>query len=122
MRSTLGNINLFVRDTAQAKRFYTEALGLTEVPDRSAPPAFFLLNAGGCTLTLQDASAPGAAFDVGTSIELGFAVDDVDAAQATLREWGVEVGEVQQMGWGGGFDARDPEGHRLTIYKRRDAS
>ncbi len=122
MPSTLANINLFMRDIEQAKRFYTEALDLAEVPDRSAPPAFFLLDGGGCTLTLQNAAAPGAAFDVGTSVELGFAMDDVDAVRVALQAWGVTVSEVQQMGWGGGFDAHDPDGHRLTIYRMRDAT
>lgn len=117
----LGNINLFVRDIAQARRFYTEALGLTEMPERSAPPSFALLDAGGCTITLQDAAATGAIFGSSDSVELGFAVADVEAAGAALRAWGVEVSAVQQMGWGSGLDARDPDGYRLTVYRMREA-
>ncbi|MBK9940925.1 MAG: VOC family protein [Kouleothrix sp.] len=117
MATVLGNVNLFVRDVERARRFYAEALGLDEDADRSAPPGFVLLQAGGCTLTLQDATAPGAVFGADAGIELGFAVDDVAAARERLAQWGGVAGEVQQMGWGGGFDAADPDGHRLTIYR-----
>lgn len=115
----LGNINLFVRDMERARQFYVDVLGLVERAERSAPPGFRLLDAGGCTLTLQDATAPGAAFGPATSIELGFAVDDVEAIRQRLLAWGGSPSEVQQMGWGGGFDAVDPEGNRLTIYRMR---
>ncbi|MCU0490073.1 MAG: VOC family protein [Chloroflexaceae bacterium] len=117
MAIRLGNINLFVQDIERARRFYVEALGLVEDSARSQPPGFYLLLAGGCTLTLQDASAPGAFAGSAESIEIGFAVDDVAAARQQVAAWGASVSDVQQMGWGGGFDARDPDGHRLTVYR-----
>ena len=117
MPTALGNINLFVRDIARSKQFYTTILGLRELVERSAAPSFYLLDAGGCTLTLQDSSTPGAAFEVGSSVELGFAVEDVEAVRSAMQAWGADVSEVQQMGWGGGFDGHDPDGHRLTIYR-----
>lgn len=117
MSIRLENVNLFVRDIAQARRFYVEALGLEEDQERSAPPGFVLLRAGSCTLTLQDGSAPGADFSPAASVELGFAVDDVEAARERLLAWGGQVSPVQRMGWGSGFDAADLEGHRLTIYR-----
>ena len=117
--SRLGNINLFVRDVARAKQFYVQALGLVEDQERSAPPGFALLQAGNCTITLQDATAPGAKFGSADSIELGFEVEDVEAACQRLQAMGAQVSDVQQMGWGGGFDALDLDGHRLTIYKMR---
>lgn len=119
MSVQLGNLNLFARDIEKTRRFYIEALGLQEITERSHPPTFFLLSVGNCTLTLQDASSPGAGFESGTNLEIGFAVEDVDAVRETLRLFGAEVSEVQQMGWGGGFDARDPDGRRLTIFKMR---
>ena len=115
----LGNINLFVRDIERARRFYTQVLGLTENTERSAPPSFYLLEAGDVTLTLQDAATPEADFNGGTSLELGFALDDVEAAAERLRAFGVETGGVQQMGWGTALDARDPDGHRITLYRYR---
>lgn len=119
MATRLGNVNVFVHDIEQAKRFYVEGIGLVEDKERSQPPAFVLLQAGECTLTLQDASAPGAVIEASRGIELGFAVEDVEAVQARLANWGATVSEIQQMGWGGGFDAADPDGHRLTIYRMR---
>ena len=119
MATTLGNINLFVRDIEEAKRFYIEGIGLVEDEERSHPPSFVILQAGACTLTLQDASAPNAALEPSRGIELGFAVEDVEGMRARLANWGSTVSEVQHMGWGTGFDAVDPEGHRLTIYRMR---
>jgi predicted enzyme related to lactoylglutathione lyase len=120
MATTLGNINLFVSDIERTRRFYLDVVGLAEDEERSHAPSFYLLDAGGCTITLQDRSAPGAAFDSGNSIELGFAVDDLEGTRSHLQAWGARVSEIQQMGWGRGFDAVDPDGHRLTFYRMRD--
>ncbi len=117
---SLGNINLFVRDVAAAKRFYKDVMSLLEDEARSQPPSFALFKAGGCSLTLQDGTVQGAALGEAASVELGFVTDDVDAVRQRLLAAGAEVGEVQQMGWGGGFDARDLNGHRLTVYKTRE--
>lgn len=119
MQITLSNVNLYVRNMERAKQFYTDVLGLVEDSQRSFLPTFILFNAGGCTLTLQDSSAPGAVFGKADSIELGFAVDDVEAVRSRLQAQGITVTEIQQMGWGSGFDTVDPEGHRLTIYRMR---
>lgn len=115
----LGNINLFVRDIERARRFYAEVIGLSEDTERSAAPSFYLLNAGEATITLQDGATPGADFGVGTSVELGFAVENVEAAAEKLRAFGAEMGATQQMGWGTAIDARDPDGHRITLYTMR---
>lgn len=120
MQTTLGNINLYVQDIERTRQFYTEIMGLVENKERSFPPTFILLEAGGCTLTLQDASAPGAVIEKSDSVELGFVVEDVEAVREQLKKRGIEVSNVQEMGWGGGFDAIDPDGHRLTIYRMRD--
>ncbi|MCB0076976.1 MAG: VOC family protein [Anaerolineales bacterium] len=117
MSTVLGNVNLFVQDLEAAKRFYVEGLGLQADEERSHPPSFVLLRAGHCTLTLQDATPPGAAFGPAASVELGFAVEDVAALHRRLADYGATVSDLQQMGWGGGFDATDQEGHRLTIYR-----
>ena len=119
MSIALGNINLFVRDIARAREFYVTLLGLTEDTERSAPPDFVLIQAGSVTLTLQNEKADGAAFGSAESIEIGFAVDDVQAIYDKLSTAGVEVSGLQTMGWGSGFDARDPDRHRLTFYTMR---
>lgn len=71
-------------------------------------------------MTLQDGSAPGAVFGKSDSVELGFAVEDTQVVRELLQGQGIEVSEVQYMGWGSGFDAIDPDGHRLTFYRRGD--
>lgn len=120
MQTMLGNINLYVQDIERARQFYTEFLGLIENQQRSFPPTFILLEAGGCTLTLQDSSAPGAAFGKSNSVELGFVVEDVEAVRVRLKEQGITVSDIQQMGWGKGFDTVDPDDHRLTLYRMLD--
>ena len=131
--ATLANVNLFVHDPARARRFYVEALGLAD-DARSAPPHFVLLDAGGgCTLTLQAAGAlgeplgPGGA--TGSLVELGFeiavaatdgpgAAAALDAVSARVTAAGGAVSAPQVMGWARGFDGRDPDGHRLTVFVR----
>ena len=120
MATRLGNINLFVRDVQKARDFYVQVLELVEDIERSRPQGFALLQAGDCTLTLQNATAPGASFAETENIELGFEVDDISSTRQRLKEAGAQVSEQQEMGWGGGFDARDLDGHRLTIYRMRD--
>lgn len=120
MTSSLSNVNLFVQDLERAQRFYTQVLGLRVDLERSSPPSFALLQAGGCTLTLQDASTPGAVLAPAESVELGFKVEDVDLVRERLSQWDVEVGQVQQMGWGTALEARDLDGHRLNVFRMRN--
>ena len=120
MPTELNTVNLFVKDVARATSFYTEVLGLTLDSERSEPPAFALLRAGPCTLTLQDASVPGAQLGAADSVELGFAVDDVQAVAERLAAWGMAVGQIQQMGWGTALEARDEDGHRMNVLKMRE--
>ncbi|MFC4453213.1 VOC family protein [Deinococcus sonorensis] len=110
---SLQNITLLVADVERSRRFYQEAFGLSE-SGRSAP-GMALLNAGGVTLLLQPAGASAAPVTPG-GVELGFAVPDIAQARERLARLGVWVGEGQRMGWGEGFDARDPDGHALTVY------
>ncbi len=129
-RTSLANVNLFVRDPERARRFYVEALGLRD-DARSAPPHFVLLDAGGGpTLTLQAASVLGEALDRVGGVELGFelapaglsagpdAAATLDAARARVVAAGGTAAAVEVMGWATGFDGRDPDGHRLSVFVR----
>lgn len=116
----LANINLAVSDPARSLAFYRSALGLRETP-RSAPPGFIQLwadDAGTLTLSLQQRGASSAAAQPG-GCELGFEVDDLEAARAALEAAGAGAVTPQRMGWGEAIDARDPDGHALTIYRLR---
>ena len=116
----LGNINLFVRDVAKSLQFYTEVLELSQSVERSELPHFALLEAGSCTITLQDAATPGFVSGDSVSVELGFEVMDIASVRQRFEKWSLDVSQVQQMGWGSGFDAYDLDGHRLTIYRMRE--
>jgi predicted enzyme related to lactoylglutathione lyase len=52
------------------------------------------------------------------SVELSFAVEDVDATYKQWKEKGVEmISEPTDLPFGRYFLAKDPEGHYLSAYK-----
>ncbi|MBF6593725.1 MAG: VOC family protein [Thermaceae bacterium] len=115
MKAKLNNINLIVRDVEQSKGFYTEVLGLSDTP-RSHPPDFAVLEAGGVTLSLQQASRMGENPEPG-NVELSFEVENVAATLQKLREVKAQgVSEPKTEPFGSMFDARDPDGYRLNFY------
>lgn len=115
-RATLGNLTLTVRDPAASRDFYQSVFGLPDA--ERASPGFVMLDAGGVTLIFQPLDASGAEAQPGGA-ELGFVVPDVAQAREMLVAAGGTVGELQRMGWGEAFDARDPDGHALTVYRQR---
>ncbi len=120
MSIRLSNLNLFVADVAATARFYASVFELEWDQERSQPPGFAILKAGDLTLTLQSAETPGAVVGQSNSVEIGFETDDLDDLRARLAIEGVPVSPTQSMGWGSGFDARDPNGIRLTVFQKRD--
>jgi predicted enzyme related to lactoylglutathione lyase len=122
MHYALGIVSLYVRDLDRARAFYTETLGLPEVPELSGPGFIALRPAGGSLIAVQDAAtgAPGLAGAPG-GCELGLAVADVDAV---WREWtarGVRIlSEPVDRPFGRTFLAQDPEGHLLNVYRPAD--
>ncbi len=105
----LGSVNLVVKDVAAAEQFYVDVLGLRVDTERSNRPSFLLLRAANCMVILQQPDSPGS--DGG--IELGFAVDDVEAMKQKPGSRAV----VQQMGWGNAIETSDPAGTRLNLYR-----
>lgn len=113
----LSNVNLLVRDVGRARRFYAGAFGLVTDERRSAPPTMLIVGAGGCTLSLKDLATEDPAKRAGPGdIELGFETDDLDAVWAAVLAWGGEADPIVQLGFGRTFDARDPDGHHLSVY------
>ena len=112
-------------------QFYTETLGLSVVEEQTAE-TFVTLAAGGTWIALADVAGPwvarklnllpahGETTLVPVGIELSLEVDDVDAA---WREWQAKgiptLTAPQDFPFGRAFDAQDPEGHLLNIYKLR---
>ncbi len=105
----LGSVNLVVRDLAAAERFYVDVLGLKVDPERSNRPSFLLLRAANCMVIIHEATAE----EPDGTIELGFAVEDVETMKQKLGERAI----VQQMGWGDAIETRDPQGNRLNLHR-----
>jgi 4-carboxymuconolactone decarboxylase len=108
---------LVVDDVDEAVRFYTDVLGL-ELSHRSGPYAQLLT--GQCRLAFYAREAmeqlvPGA------TVEIGFLVDDVDAAfAATLAGGAVSVVEPGDRAWGQRTAyLRDPQGHLVELAQAR---
>lgn len=122
MHYSLGIVSLYVRDLGRARAFYTETLGLPEVPELSGPTFVALRPAGGALIAVQDmttvppelAGAPG-------GFELGLEVDNVDAVWRDWTAKGVRIlEEPVDRPFGRTFLAQDPEGHLLNVYRLAD--
>src|SRR3954451_340743 len=90
----LGFIILYVSDMEKVQAFYTDVLGLSVWKEHSGPGFISLRPSNGSTIGLQDKKtavmAPKSESPSGT-MELSFAVEDVDA---TCKQWqakGVEI-------------------------------
>jgi predicted enzyme related to lactoylglutathione lyase len=104
------------------KTFYTKILGMEIVEAGSSPTFTTLRLPEGAMIGLQDKSTsrlPPAKAPSG-SVELSFAVEDVDATWNHWKEQGVElVSDPMDLPFGRYFLAKDPEGHFLSAYRFR---
>jgi catechol 2,3-dioxygenase-like lactoylglutathione lyase family enzyme len=123
MRSTtiadVRTIGINVADQEDALAFYVTTLGFEKRLDaRISPTARWIEVAPpGAATSIALNVADGTA-DVGVDTGIRFTVPDVDAEHATMRERGVNVGEV--LRWDGvppmyTFD--DPDGNRFYIVE-----
>ncbi len=121
MPTRLTNINLFVADVPASAQFYASVFGLKWDQEGIQSPGFVYLDGGVMSITLQSAEAPGAVLGSAESVEIGFETDDLLGVRQALEAAGVEVSATQFMNWGTTFDARDPNGIRLTVYTKDQA-
>jgi predicted enzyme related to lactoylglutathione lyase len=118
----LNYILVYVNDFQKLRAFYIDALGMTDIGS-IASDIFATLRApdGGATIGLQDKKStplPPAHEQHPGSLELSFAVEDVDATHKSWKEKGVEIiTEPADMPFGRYFLAKDPEGHYLSAYR-----
>jgi len=121
MNYTLGITILFVRDLAAERQFYAETIGLPLIGDGSSDNFALFAMAGEAQLGLQSAAtAPGGKPTPPGGSQLGLIADDVDAVYRDWQAKGVELlSTPQDFPFGRAFDARDPEGHLLNVYKPR---
>lgn len=132
MNYRLAIVTLFVRDIATARDFYVDKLGFEVVENASSDDFITLSTAGPGLIGLQAISGgnqreskdlPDTTAELGVtgapgSVEVGFEVDDVDAVYRDWQAKGVNLtSEPSDLSFGRGFDARDPEGHRLSVFK-----
>ncbi|HZQ08053.1 MAG TPA: VOC family protein [Anaerolineae bacterium] len=121
MNYKLGIAILFVRDVAAERKFYAETLGLPLIREGSSDNFILFGTAGDGFVALQNAaSIPGGKASPAGGSQLGLVVDDVDAVYRDWQAKGVElISAPQDFPFGRAFDARDPEGHLLNVYKPR---
>lgn len=110
----LHHVSINVTDAARSTTFYTEVLGLAELPRPAFPFGGAWLDTGvGRQIHLIETDrVPG---DVGQHLAL--AVDDIDAAIATVRHRGVSVPDAKPIP---GTAIRqtflhDPDGNRIEL-------
>jgi predicted enzyme related to lactoylglutathione lyase len=116
MNARLENINLLAANPTQLRDFYIAVFGVSERSTISHPPTFYMLDCGGCTLSIQDAAAVGQKVGF-EGLELGFEVANVAEILAKARtSTGHIHKEEQAMGWGQAFTMQDPEGHYINVY------
>jgi catechol 2,3-dioxygenase-like lactoylglutathione lyase family enzyme len=106
-----------VTDVDRAKAFYTDKIGFNADHDHRVNPQlrFVQLTPPGsaCSIAICEGittSTPGSA-------NLQIVVADVAAARAQLAERGIEVGEVQDLGWGLFIFFKDPDGNSWALQQ-----
>jgi catechol 2,3-dioxygenase-like lactoylglutathione lyase family enzyme len=107
-----------VSDIDRAKTFYTEKVGFNADHDHTVNPElrFVQLTPPGsaCSIAVGKGisnAAPG-------SIDaLQMVVSDIDVAHAELSRRGVEVSDIQDLGWGRFVFFSDPDGNRWAVQQ-----
>jgi predicted enzyme related to lactoylglutathione lyase len=131
MSCKLGIAIIYVHDIKKMTEFYTQVLGLAIIKEQTSD-TFVTLATGGTWIALADVAGPWVSRKLNllpakretaiapVSIELSLIVDDVDATWQAWQAKGVQtLTAPQDFPFGRAFDAQDPEGHVLNIYKLR---
>ena len=109
------HVGIAVRDAEAARRFYTEAFDLVELPRPDfGIPGHWLADPRGAQihiLQLDDATP----FPAG--VHVAFEVDDIDAARARLAELGVASSEPRAFQAGAARQSvlHDPDGNMIEL-------
>ena len=100
-----------VRDAAEAVTFYTDVLGLTELPRPDFGFGGHWLDAGGQQVHLMESEGSRSGGD-----HFAIRVDDLESAVADIRARGVTVNRVDHMK-GAGHQAflHDPSGNFIEL-------
>jgi catechol 2,3-dioxygenase-like lactoylglutathione lyase family enzyme len=109
--SGIHHVSICVRDSNAAVAFYTDVLGLVELPRPDFGFPGHWLEAGGQQVHLMESDAPRPQGD-----HFAIRVDDLEAAVADIRAAGVQVDTIPHM-QGAGRQAflRDPSGNMIEL-------
>ncbi len=111
-------ITLYAREMQKTVAFYTDRLGFTVDAQQSSPNFTMLRPKQGPLLALEsvDSLPVGHAKEPG-AMELGFAVENVDAIFEQWRADGVAiVSAPENHPFGREFLAKDPEGNYVSVF------
>lgn len=118
MDYTLAITILRVQNIEQERRFYQETLGFPVDEAQSSPHFVMLKTAGPAWLALEDVSMQAEKTAPAGGVEIGLIVDDVDRVWQEWQAKGVNLlTQPEDLPFGRAFDARDPEGHCLSVFK-----
>ena len=106
-----------VRDVPRAVAFYRDVLGLE--PGEPFGERYVELNVGSGVFAV-DGDPPG--YEPGTCAGVNFEVDDVSAARANLIKNDVDAGEIYEFPTCTVCFAKDPDGNRFALHKRKSSS
>jgi predicted enzyme related to lactoylglutathione lyase len=113
----LGIVILHVKDFNAARDFYVNTLGLPVVPEMSDD--HFVTVQPACETQIGITAEPGIV-DGQSSTEIGFEVHDVDMLYQEFQHKGISLlSAPQDFPFGRAFDAQDPDGNKLSLYKLR---
>jgi catechol 2,3-dioxygenase-like lactoylglutathione lyase family enzyme len=115
----LSSVTLYVEDIPTSRRFYTEKLGIPVNEDQSNDYFVMLQVKGDALFMLQSAGTAMDGFNTRSGgTEIGFEVDDVDRTYAEWKSRGVQtLTEPHDQPFGRTFNASDPDGHLLNVYR-----
>lgn len=104
-----------VRDVPRAQAFYRDVLGLK--PGVVFSDHWSEFDVGNATFGIGNGEPLG--YAPGESTGAAFEVDDVETMRERLRESGAEVSEVHDTPVCFVCFARDPEGNRFAVHRRK---
>jgi len=121
MQAIVHHVNVTVPRSLEneAKRFYGDVMGMTEVPkpesSRGRGGAWYQLGPVQLHLSVEDGAGYGAGENL-SKRHVCYTVDDLTEAEERFRQAGVEIlpDDLPIQGWRR-FYVRDPGGNRLEI-------
>ena len=121
MNYVLSSVTLYVQDIPTSKQFYREKLGIPVDEEQSNDYFVMLRMNGDSLLMLQSAGMAPEGFSTRPGgAEIGFEMDDVDQTYQEWKSRGVQMlNEPHDQPFGRTFNATDPDGHLLNVYRVR---